>query len=517
MSSLACLLLCAATGQTPSAGGFPFFEPVQPPRSLQVMAHRGAMGMAPENTAQALEASIADTVEWVDVDVRTTSDGHYILFHDDVIKCDVDEAGRVRDLTLAEVRAVDVGSPFARRFAGRRVLTLAEGLTLARGRVNLRLDCKDVDPAGLAREVLGARMGRQVVVYGEPATLQAVRAEAGEAVALMTKWRARFGIDGWVEEIRPHAVEIDAEDATSEVCREFHRRGIKVQAKALGVDDRPEVWDRVAAAGVDLIQTDRAEEVLARQALKAIRPGGLKVSHHRGASRYVPENTLEALRKSVALGADFVEFDIRTTRDGAFVLLHDSSLDRTTSGRGSVRDRTSGEVAALDAGSWFGRPFSGVKAPTLDAFLDAAAPLGVGLYVDAKDISPEALAEALARHGLTDRAVVYQGTGYLERLKSIAPALRRMPPLRDPSELDALAERLRPYAVDANWAILSKPLIDRCHALGIKVFSDALGSHESVENYHRAVRYGVDLIQTDHPVLVLRALELVERPVPSRP
>jgi glycerophosphoryl diester phosphodiesterase len=516
MSSLACLLFLAATGQVLPAGGFQFFEPVQPPRSLQVMAHRGGMGLAPENTARALEASIADTVEWVEVDVRLTRDGHHVLFHDDVLDRKTDATGRVRDRTLAEVRAADAGSRFARGFAGQRVLTLAEGLILARGRVNLYLDCKDVDPARLAREVLAAEMGRQVVVYDEPAVLQAVRAEAGEAVALMTKWRPRFGIDRWVEEVRPHAVEIDAGDVTSEACREFHRRGIKVQAKTLGGDDRPEVWDRVAAAGVDWVQTDRAEEVLARRALKAIRPGGAKVAHHRGASRYAPENTLEALRKAAVLGADFVEFDIRTTRDETFVLLHDGSLDRTTSGRGPVRDRTAGEVAALDAGSWFGRPFAGAKVPTLDAFLDAAAPLGVGLYVDAKDIPPEALAEALARHGLTDRAVVYQGAGYLERLKTIAPALRRMPPLRDPSELDGLAERVRPYAVDANWAILSRPLIARCHALGIKVFSDALGSYESVEHYQRAIRDGLDLIQTDHPLLVLRALELVQRPVPAR-
>ncbi len=475
------------------------------------------MGLAPENTARALEASIADTVEWVEVDVRLTSDGHHVLFHDDVLDHTTDATGRVRDRTVAEVRAADAGSLFARRFAGQRVLTLAEGLALARGRINLYLDCKDVDSARLAREVLAAEMERQVIVYDDPSALQAVRAEAGEAVALMTKWRPQFGIDRWVEEVRPHAVEIDAQDVTSEVCREFHSRGIKVQAKTLGDDDRPEVWDRVADAGVDWLQTDRAEEVLARRALKTIQAGGVKVSHHRGASRYAPENTLEALRKSVALGADFVEFDIRTTRDGASVLLHDSSLDRTTSGRGPVRDRTSGEVAALDAGSWFGRPFSGMKIPSLDAFLDAAAPLNVGLYVDAKDIPPEALAEALARHGLTDRSVVYQGADYLERLKTIAPDLRRMPPLRDPSDLDALVERVRPYAVDVNWTILSKPLIDRCHALGVKVFSDALGSHESVEHYQQAVRDGIDLIQTDHPVLVLRALTLAEPPVPARP
>jgi glycerophosphoryl diester phosphodiesterase len=481
------------------------------------MAHRGAAGFAPENTAGALEASIADTVEWAEVDVRLTRDGHHVLFHDDELDGKTDATGRVRDHTLAEVRAADAGSKFAPRFAGERILTLEEGLRRARGRINLSLDCKDVDPALLSREVLAAGMGHQVVVYASPDVLRAVRGVAGEAVGLMTKWRPAFGVTPWVREVRPHAVEIDAADVSAAACGEFHRSGIKVQAKTLGDDDRPEVWDRVAAAGVDWVQTDRAEEVVARQALKVIRPGRIQVAHHRGAARYAPENTLESFRKALALGADYVEFDLRTTRDGAFVLLHDGSLDRTTSGWGTVRQRTAAEVVTLDAGSWFGRPFAGTRVPTLDAFLEAATPAGVWLYVDAKDIAPEALAGVLSRHGLSDRVVVYQGVAYLEKLKSVAPTLRRMPPLHDPSQLEALAERVRPYAVDARWPILSKPLIDCCHALGIKVFSDAIGANESVESYQRAVRDGLDLIQTDHPVRVLRALELLERPGPVRP
>ena len=100
-------------------------------------------------------------------------------------------------------------------------------------------------------------------------------------------------------------------------------------AKTLGENDRPEVWDRVAAAGVDWVQTDFAEEVIASQILKKLAAKPVKIAHHRGASRYAPENTLPALEKAIRLGADFVEFDLQTTRDGEFVLLH----DRTSTGR----------------------------------------------------------------------------------------------------------------------------------------------------------------------------------------
>ena len=81
------------------------------------MAHRGAMRQAPENTARALELSIEDTVEWVEVDVRLTKDGHHVLFHDDQLGDKTDGTGRVRDRTLAEIRALDAGTKFAPRFA----------------------------------------------------------------------------------------------------------------------------------------------------------------------------------------------------------------------------------------------------------------------------------------------------------------------------------------------------------------------------------------------------------------
>jgi len=193
----------------------------------------------------------------------------------------------------------------------------------------------------------------------------------------MTKWWPQFGLAPWFKEVRPHAVEIDAVDVTTAVCREFHRLGVKVQAKTLGDDDdRPEVWDRVCRGrrSTGSRRTTPRRSCRGRRC-KLIKPNRVRVAHHRGASRYAPENSLESFKKSLALGADYVEFDVRTTRDGLFVLLHDGSLDRTTSGKGPIRSRTAAEVAELDAGTWFGHPSRGARVPTLDAFLKAAAPL----------------------------------------------------------------------------------------------------------------------------------------------
>ena len=109
---------------------------------------------------------------------------------------------------------------------------------------------------------------------------------------------------------------------------------------------------------------------------------------------------------------------------------------------------------------------------------------------------------------MSDRTVVYQSAEYLTKLKAINPRIRALPPLSKPEQVDALAAGLKPCAVDAAWNILSKELIARCHANGILVFSDALGAHETIADYQKAMDWGIDLIQTDHPMRVLRAIEL---------
>jgi glycerophosphoryl diester phosphodiesterase len=232
----------------------------------------------------------------------------------------------------------------------------------------------------------------------------------------------------------------------------------------------------------------------------------VQISCHRGANRYAPENTVASIRTAAELGADYVEIDIRTTSDGRFVLLHDGKLDRTTAGKGPVGSKTCDEITALTAGAWFGKPFADAKVPTFDAGLSALGDKS-HVYLDAKDITPEKLLAAIRKHRLMERHVVYQSPGYCEKLKALEAEVRVLPPLKKITDFDSVA-KLKPYGVDANWSILSKEMIAKCHAAGIRVFSDALGWHETVADYRQAIGWGIDVIQTDHPLRVLRAIEL---------
>lgn len=487
-------------------GSFAFFEPIQPPRAVQVMVHRGESRQAPENTWAALRRCIEDGLEWAEIDLRLTADGKHVLAHGGTLD-DGRQALVVKNSTVAQLKTLDLGSAFAPRFKGETVLSLEDCFELAKGRLNLYLDCKAVDPAQLAREILGAGMERQVVLYDNPENLRKAEAAAPGKLALMTKWRPGIDPVSWSRSNHLAAVEVDADQVEAGVVSRFHEIGVKVQAKVLDRWDSPEFWERAIVAGVDWLQTDLPEEVLAHVLWRRVKERTVRFSLHRGALRYAPENTIPAFEKAIRLGADFVEFDVRTTSDGKFYLLHDSTLDGKTDGAGPIRDASSEIVARLSAGVKFGRPYASVRLPTLDEFLGAVSNK-VELYFDAKAIPPQALADALRRFGMTERAVVYQSPGYLEQLKAIEPRIRHLPPLGDLKELDSLAQRLHPYAVDASWEILSREMIARCHALGIKVFSDALGRNERIEDYQQAIDWGIDLIQTDHPLRLMRAIEL---------
>jgi glycerophosphoryl diester phosphodiesterase len=388
------------------------------------------------------------------------------------------------------------------------LLTLAEALAVAKGKVNLYLDCKRIDPKLLVAEVMAAGMERQVIVYDSPAVLAQVKAASMGTVPGMTKYRPTMDFDAFIKDVAPAAVEIDAVDVTAELCRRFHAAGIKVQAKVLGENwDNPAVWERVIDAGVDWLQTDDPAGILFFDARRRLGTFPVMISCHRGANRYAPENTLPAIREAARLGADFAEIDIRTTKDGQTILMHDGTVNRTTEGKGAVRDLAFEEATTLSAGAWFGgKRFRETRVPS---FEDGLMALGdkMGVYLDAKDIAPEVLIAAIQKHRLTQRHVVYQSMHYCGTLRTLDPTVRTLPPLGGLDELDKVAA-IKPFGVDAAWSILSKDMIDKCHRREIKVFSDALGQNENVEQYQKAMEWGIDCIQTDYPLRVLHAIEL---------
>jgi len=95
-----------------------------------------------------------------------------------------------------------------------------------------------------------------------------------------------------------------------------------------------------------------------------------KIIAHRGVPAYAPENTLPSFQKALDMGADGLELDVHLCKDGHLVVIHDEKVERTSNGRGSVKDLTLPELKQLDFGAWFHRDFAGVTIPTLEEVLD---------------------------------------------------------------------------------------------------------------------------------------------------
>lgn len=106
---------------------------------------------------------------------------------------------------------------------------------------------------------------------------------------------------------------------------------------------------------------------------------------HRGCSGDAPENTRASFALALESGAEAVEFDVRLTLDGEAVVFHDRTVNRTTDGRGAVRNLTLARLRSLDAGSWFHRRFKGERIPTLDEALELLKPfrwINIELKID---------------------------------------------------------------------------------------------------------------------------------------
>jgi glycerophosphoryl diester phosphodiesterase len=152
---------------------------------------------------------------------------------------------------------------------------------------------------------------------------------------------------------------------------------------------------------------------------------------HRGASRIAPENTLAAFQAAAEMGADAIELDARLSADGAVVVHHDLTLDRTTNGSGSVSARSLADLKALDAGAKFNPRFAGERIPSLDEVFEALGRrvlINIELknYESVLDRLAEAVVRIVRRHGLERRVLLSSFNPFaLWTVRRLAPDVPR--------------------------------------------------------------------------------------------
>ena len=253
-----------------------------------------------------------------------------------------------------------------------------------------------------------------------------------------------------------------------------------------------------------------------------------KVVAHRGASGEAPENTLAAIRRAVARDVDLVEIDVQRTKDGALVVLHDTTLARTTNVRRVfprrapwlVGDFTAAEVARLDAGAWHSEQYAGERVPTLQQVVDVLRPTRTGLLVELKHVPLHPGLEvdvACALAGIPGYVDTAAPAGRLVVQSFDHDAVRRHKELDPRIPVGALGTPSRAeLGAIATWADQVNPV----HWSARPRFVEAVHRHGMTchvwtvnrpTHMRRALESGVDGVITNHPVTLRRLM--TDRPV----
>ncbi len=143
---------------------------------------------------------------------------------------------------------------------------------------------------------------------------------------------------------------------------------------------------------------------------------------HRGENQTNPENTISAFREAVSLGAHMIEFDVRMTKDGHLVIMHDKTVDRTTNGKGLVGELTLKQIKELDTGSWKSEKFKGERVPLLSEALEVIPKnMWINLHLKGDEKLVIATAKVLVEKNRTRQAFIACTADVLKGVRSVNP------------------------------------------------------------------------------------------------
>jgi glycerophosphoryl diester phosphodiesterase len=246
----------------------------------------------------------------------------------------------------------------------------------------------------------------------------------------------------------------------------------------------------------------------------------VRIAAHRGGAGLWPEASLLAFRQALGLGVDFLEFDLHMTRDGELVVIHDATLDRTTTAQGAVHDLTLTQLAPARIRARDGS-VTDEPVPTFAELLDLAAPAAVEILPEIKvglDGKPylgiEAKVIALLRaRGMLGRAIVQAfEASTIRRLLTVEPTLRTMLLVSRarvqrehaaPGDVVRWVKELGATDLGMDHRIVDAAVITEARKAGIRVSAWTVNDEIDLR---RMFGLGVDVVMTDRPDLAKRLL-----------
>jgi glycerophosphoryl diester phosphodiesterase len=229
------------------------------PAKILTSAHRGEHFHNPENSLPAIRGAINAGMDFVEIDVRTTSDGQLVLMHDPSVNRMTNGTGLVAKMTFAEIRKLDLGARFPGRFPGLTVPSFEEALQLAKGRIGIYLHTKAAAPKDLVATIERYEMGDHVMFYSEDTEF------LGQVAVLRPKWilmpeaLTPENVRVLVERLHPRMFGFDSRDFNPPTIAAAKRVNIPIFVDR----NTPREWQDAIDVGVAGIQTDHPFELMA--------------------------------------------------------------------------------------------------------------------------------------------------------------------------------------------------------------------------------------------------------------
>ncbi len=229
---------------------------------------------------------------------------------------------------------------------------------------------------------------------------------------------------------------------------------------------------------------------------------------HRGAGRQAPENTLAAMRLGAEQGFLMMEYDVKLSRDGVAVLLHDDTVNRTSNGSGRAGDQTLAQLAQMDFGAWHSPHYAGEPIPTLHAIAAFTIANGIHSNIEIKPTSGEEaktgrevalLAQALWRNASLPPLLSSFSETALQAAQEAAPDLPRALLLEKepPDDWQSRLERLQCRGANLNGKYTNRVVVEQMRAAGYTV---AVWTVNDAARARELLNWGCNAIVTDEVV-----------------
>ena len=243
-----------------------------------------------------------------------------------------------------------------------------------------------------------------------------------------------------------------------------------------------------------------------------------KVIGHRGAAAYAPENTLEGIHTAADMGVEWVELDVKLSKDDVPILFHDEEFGRTTNGSGLVAETLYEDIKQMEAGSWFGESFAGIKIPTLEEAIETLIDRNLGLNLEIKPCpgrekeTAEAALDVLSQYWDDHQRLLISSFQIvsLETAQHVASDWARgllLAPEREEEIINPdwkdLADHLDVKSINLGTKIATREIVEEVIDLDLHPLIYTVNDPLEARQYQA---WGVDAVFSDEPDIILENL-----------